>query len=399
MKNLLRLLGALALMLYSVHLLADDMNFTSLSGAAKRSGDLSRQMLVMIFGDIVNNPLHPTHTSLITVAYRAQLQNSTYAAPLGTQTSKDNQQASDAADPSSVLVGITNSWGQNIVKDVVNMNFNSKNDSSDQINPLLSMKAVGDYTLGGATSVFSAYTGAKVLTALGKGNLAGNVINTITGAGDAASSLLEAIGPVVYFLVFILLSIGFSLSIYLPFIPFIYWISAATNWIVGVLIGATAGSLWAATHLGGEEDRGSRSAYGYIFLIDVMLRPMLMVFGFLFASLVVVAVGTLLNTLFASALANVQVDSITGLISIVGVLMIYARICTTLVSSAFSLQVSMPDYVISWLGGREGASMLGGMNESIKGMFANFGSGAKTVPTAKRIVAPPGTDNHSDGIK
>ncbi|EGY28034.1 hypothetical protein Rin_00020440, partial [Candidatus Regiella insecticola 5.15] len=27
MKNLLRLLGALALMLYSVHLLADDMNF------------------------------------------------------------------------------------------------------------------------------------------------------------------------------------------------------------------------------------------------------------------------------------------------------------------------------------------------------------------------------------
>ncbi|WP_176487363.1 hypothetical protein [Candidatus Regiella insecticola] len=65
MKNLLRLLGTLALMLYSVHLLADDMNFTSLSGAAKRSGDLSRQMLVMIFGDIVNNPLHPTHTSLI----------------------------------------------------------------------------------------------------------------------------------------------------------------------------------------------------------------------------------------------------------------------------------------------------------------------------------------------
>ncbi|WP_407079491.1 hypothetical protein [Candidatus Regiella insecticola] len=130
-----------------------------------------------------------------------------------------------------------------------------------------------------------------------------------------------------------------------------------------------------------------------------MLRPMLMVFGFLFASLVVVALGTLLNTLFASALANVQVDSITGLISIVGVLMIYARICTTLVSSAFSLQVSMPDYVISWLGGREGASMLGGMNESTKGMFANFGSGAKTVPTAKRIVAPPGADNHSDGIK
>ncbi|AWK15724.1 DotA/TraY family protein [Candidatus Fukatsuia symbiotica] len=340
-----------------------------------------------------------SYNEQFTVAYRAQLQNSTYAAPLGTQTSKDNQQTSDVIDASSVLVGITSSWGQIITNSIVNLNFNSTNDSNDQVNPLLKMKAIGDYTLGGATSIFSAYTGAKVLTAWGKGNLAGNVINTITGAGEVAGSLLEAIGPVIYFVVFVLLSIGFSLSVYLPFIPFIYWISAATNWIVGVLIGATAGSLWAATHLGGEEDKGSRSAYGYVFLIDVMLRPMLMVFGFLFASLVVVAVGTLLNTLFASALANVQADSITGLVSIVGVLMIYARICTTLVSSAFSLQVSMPDYVISWLGGREGASMLGGMNESIKGMFANFGSGAKTVPTAKRIVAPPGTDNHSDGIK
>ncbi|WP_176488704.1 DotA/TraY family protein [Candidatus Regiella insecticola] len=285
-----------------------------------------------------------SYNEQLTVAYRAQLQNSTYAAPLGTQTSKDNQQASDATDASSVLVGITSSWGQATINRIVNINFGSENSSSDQVNPLLKMKAIGDYTLGGATSIFTTYTVAKGLLAWSKGKSAGNVgariINAVSGAGDIAEGVLEAIGPVVYFLVFVLLSIGFSLSIYLPFIPFIYWISAATTWIVGVLIGATAGSLWAATHLGGEEDRGSRSAYGYIFLIDVMLRPMLMVFGFLFASLVVVAVGTLLNTLFASALANVQVDSITGLISIVGVLMIYARICTTLVSSAFSRLVA-----------------------------------------------------------
>ncbi|ASV34554.1 conjugal transfer protein TraY (plasmid) [Candidatus Williamhamiltonella defendens] len=335
----------------------------------------------------------------LAVAYRAQIQNSTYTAPLGTQSSKDSQKVSDSADPTSVLIGISNSLGENIINKAVNIDFYTKNNQSNQINPLLKMKAIGDYTLGGAASIFGAYISAKLFTAWGKGNLAGNFINTITGAGEVADSLLQAIGPVVYFLVFILLSIGFSLSVYLPFIPFIYWISASTNWIVGVLIGATAGSLWAATHLGGEGDRGSRSAYGYVFLIDVMLRPMLMVFGFLFASLVVVAVGTLLNTLFASALANVQADSITGLISIVGVLMIYARICTTLVSSAFSLQVSMPDYVISWLGGREGANMLGGMNESIKGMFANFGSGTKTAPSPKKIVPQSGANNQEDGFK
>lgn len=79
--------------------------------------------------------------------------------------------------------------------------------------------------------------------------------------------------------------------------------------------------------------------------------------------------------------------------------MIYARICTTLVSSAFSLQVSMPDYVISWLGGREGASMPGGMNESIKGMFTNFGRGAQTAPSPKKLVPKTGAHDQEDGIK
>ncbi|MDE9567200.1 DotA/TraY family protein, partial [Xenorhabdus bovienii] len=91
---------------------------------------------------------------------------------------------------------------------------------------------------------------------------------------------------------------GFSLSIYLPFIPFIYWIAAFANWIVSVLVGATGGSLWSATHIGVGDEGGHRSSYGYIFLIDVMIRPMLMVFGFVFASTAIVAIGTFLHIMF-----------------------------------------------------------------------------------------------------
>ncbi|CNB82465.1 DotA/TraY family protein [Yersinia similis] len=339
----------------------------------------------------------------LAMAYRAQLQNNTYSAPLGTQKSKDTQLVSNATDSSAVLVSMTNSWGQDLINKIANINFGSNNDSSDQVNPLLKMKAIGDYTLVGAQTVFTVYTGAKALLYWSKGNNVGaigaKVVNGLSGAGDVAEGILDAISPVVYFLLFILFSIGFSLSIYLPFIPFIYWISAATNWVVGVIVGAMSGSLWSATHLGSEEDKGSRSAYGYIFLIDVMLRPMLMVFGFFFASLVIVAIGTLLNLLLASAIANVQADSITGLVSIVGILMIYARICTTLVSRAFSLQVTMPDYVISWLGGREGASMLNGMADSVKNMFAGFGSGSGRTPNAKKIVSSAGEGNNDNGVK
>jgi hypothetical protein len=38
--------------------------------------------------------------------------------------------------------------------------------------------------------------------------------------------------------------------------------------------------------------------------------------------------------------------------------MIYARLCTALVSSMFALQAYLPDYVISFLGGRDAANTL-----------------------------------------
>lgn len=44
---------------------AGDVSFDSISTAATRSGDLSRQLLVMLFGDVVNNPLQPASVSFV----------------------------------------------------------------------------------------------------------------------------------------------------------------------------------------------------------------------------------------------------------------------------------------------------------------------------------------------
>ncbi len=59
--------------------------------------------------------------------------------------------------------------------------------------------------------------------------------------------------------------------------------------------------------------------------------------------------------------------------------MICARICTATVSRVFALQVTIPDYVISLLDGREAASILGGMAESAKSIGK---VGFSTVPVS-----------------
>lgn len=323
----------------------------------------------------------------IKTALLAQRKNSLFTPPLGSANMSGSDNIDDGQSANSTLLKILdNSYGIKFANFIIHSVMDGENsNNSSQVNPLLKMKSIGDYTLGAAQSTFATFTVAKGLVDWGNGTGMGKIVNAVSGAGYLAKSVIGSIAPIVYFILFILLSVGFSLSIFLPFIPLIYWITACTSWLGSVLIGTTAGSLWAATHIGTEEDKGSRANYGYIFLIDAAIRPSLMVFGFFFASLVVVAIGTLLNILILPAMANVQADSITGLASIIGILMIYARICTTLVSSAFSLQVYLPDYVIAWLGGREAAQMMKGAVESARNMFAGFGGKASHTPGIKKM--------------
>ncbi|HCL5312649.1 TPA: DotA/TraY family protein, partial [Salmonella enterica] len=337
----------------------------------------------------------------VMTAYRAQLQNSTYTPPLGTQTtSKEKAQTQDSSDPNAVFVGIFNSPGQRLTNRIAQLQIGQGNDNSLQMNPLLKMKAIGDITLVSTETIFITFTTVSAAMKAYNEGVSGFILSVLTFKGSkVAKYIVEGISPIMYFILISLFCVGFSLSLYLPMIPFIFWIAAAANWIVSVLVGATGGSLWSATHIGTEEEKGSRSAYGYIFLIDAQIRPMLMVLGFAFASLVTIAIGTLLNMLFGPVIANVQSNSITGIVSIIGLLMVYARICTTTVSRVFALQVTMPDYVISWLGGREAANILGGMVESTKNMFAGFSHGLHRAPGIKSNDNTRVPNNGQDGIK
>lgn len=330
-------------------------------------------------------------------AYKAQLQNTTYTPTLGTKSAKQDVEDGSTTDPKSVFVGLFNSPMQQITNGIATMNIGQENSTSNQVNPLLQMKKIGDYTLDAVGGALTAYVGVQVATAWSGSNIVGRVVNGLTGWKAALSAVLQAVAPPFYFLLLIMFSVGFSLAVLLPAIPFIYWMTGFLNWIVSVLVGCAAGPMWAATHLGAEEDKGSRAAYGYIFLIDMMLRPSLMVLGFFFASVTIVAGGTVLNLLFASALANAQIDSMTGLFEALGWLLVYARICTWSATKLFSLPVSLPDYVISFLGGRDAANLLGGMVESTSNMIAGFGSGSGKTPGIN--AKERDTTGNVDGLK
>ncbi|MBA6068067.1 DotA/TraY family protein [Pseudomonas mosselii] len=332
-------------------------------------------------------------------AYRAQVQNSTYTAPLGTQTAKDDGAAATAADPNAVFVSVFRSPMQWLTSLIATAKIGTEADFSNQINPLIKMQEIGDATLGTTEIAMAAY-GASVMVASASSNSGFGTITRIfaVDGGAVAKDVLSAFSPLFHFIIFLLMGIGFSLAVFLPAVPFMFWMIGVFTWLVSVLVGCAAGPMWSATHLGAEEDKGSRSAYGYIFLIDMMLRPSLMVLGFFFAGVAAMAGGTIQNLIFASALANANADSIVGLFKMIGWLMLYARLATFGVTRIFGLQASLADYVISFLGGREGANLMGGMVDNVKGMFGAVGAGAQRAPGVRTQARNNGAGN-ADGIQ
>lgn len=331
-------------------------------------------------------------------AYRSQVQNSTYTAPLGTQTAKDDSAALNATDPDAVFVSFYRSPMQKITNTIATNEIGTNADFSHQINPLIKMQTIGDYTLAATETALAAYTLTLAAASTADNSVLGKVGGLLfVNPGAVVKDVLTELSPPFYFVMLLLFAVGFSLAVFLPAVPFLYWMVGVFNWLVSVMVGCAAGPMWSATHLGAEEDKGSRSAYGYIFLIDMMLRPSLMVLGFFFASVAVMAGGTLLNLLFGTALANANADSIIGLAKMVGWLLIYARIATFGVTRVFGLQATLADYVITFLGGAGMAGIMGGLVDDVKGMFAAAGGGSRKVPGLQKV--PNSGSPNEDGIK
>ncbi len=108
--------------------------------------------------------------------------------------------------------------------------------------------------------------------------------------------------------------------------------------------GVVSASLWAFAHLDTDgEGLGQRTQHGYVFMLNLLLTPLLMVIGLILSLLVMKVVGTLFASLFFVAMADNQADSWTGLLSIIAYIVIFCSISVMLVTNACDLIHFIPD--------------------------------------------------------
>jgi len=242
--------------------------------------------------------------------------------------------------------------------------------------PLNRMKTTGDYL-----SVLSMIGVGVVATAKG-----------FAGAVPFAGEALKVFADIFLTLMQTLTFFAMMLSAYLPLIPYIAWMGAILSWVTVVIEGVVAAPLWAFAHLDTEgEGMGARTERGYTFLLNVLLRPVLMVVGFLTMTIVMAVVGKIFFSTFSLAVSESSAGSFTGLIAFVIYVGIFLTTSVMIVNQCANLIHIVPDTVLVWITQSTSSTGAG------SGMNAHFAAAATGVTGFGAEIARNSIDKYTAG--
>lgn len=147
---------------------------------------------------------------------------------------------------------------------------------------------------------------------------------------------------------------GMMLSFYVPVLPLIRTTFAALTWIISVFEAVAMVPIAALAHLTSEgEGIAGGAKTCWILWLNVLLRPVLVVLGFVGSMLVFNTFVVYFHTNFSHGVGALRTDMniLTRLISYVAYTLIYVGAIYTAANSTFKLLDLIPSAMMRWMGG------------------------------------------------
>ncbi len=239
-------------------------------------------------------------------------------------------------------------------------------------------------------------------------------------------SMMMFVMPLILAWVGIMVSIGFVTSYYIPILPYMIFTFGAVAWFIAVIEAMVAAPIVALgiTHPEGHDAFGKGEA-AIMLLMNIFLRPAMMIIGYIAAiSLSYVGVW-LLNAGYDQAISFIQTgdysnsavvtasvsnygtsatgvaneagagtggyDSWAGIYSFFFSILLYTTMYLTIVQNAFSLISYLPHKVLSWIGGNPeslGTESARWGDENVKGKIGE--AGGKTFDAQGQVTSKVG---------
>ncbi len=270
----------------------------------------------------------------------------------GLQNANDYYTNDPVGAPASVGLAVSNASTGNKFLDAIvgsvrdglqNKVIGGLQDLTSGSNPLIKVGTFGTALMVGAEIA----TFASILVGFFL-SLAGSAASCMNPLPYAIIVLVLQIFPVILGVFTMMWSMGATLGIYVPLIPYMIFTTSAFGWIIAVIEAVVAAPLIALglTHPSGEELGKATSAL--VILANLFLRPTLMIFGFVMAGSLLNAGIAFINYGFLPALNSATTPSMFSILAVLGM---YVSLIIAIVNKSFSLVYMLPNQIMRWMGG------------------------------------------------
>lgn len=194
------------------------------------------------------------------------------------------------------------------------------------------------------------------------------------------AGFLNAISSAFSTIAMVGLTVGFLLYYVLPFMPFLYFFFAAGTWIKSIFEAMVGVPLWALAHLriDGEGLPGDAASNGYFLILEIFIRPILVLFALIVSFTIFGAMVRILHEIFGLVVDNLlgheddnlnvefgtytmTLENKRAVIDEFFFTIIYTMIVYITALSCFKLIDLIPNSILRWGGG--GAKTFGDTSE------------------------------------
>jgi conjugal transfer/type IV secretion protein DotA/TraY len=299
----------------------------------------------------------------------------------------------------------------NVFLDTVNLIFGTSGLFSMRANmeagvhPMAALVAVGSSLIESTVMNMGTFALGGIMGGIGN-QLSMTVVKNLGTAITQISTDLAMLG----------LSLGFVLYYVLPFMPFIYFFFAFAGWLKAVFEAMVGTPLWALAflRLDGEGLFGQSAMNGVFIIMEIFLRPIIVVIALISSVIIFTGLIEALNSLWDLALANIAGDRpqaptqrdlafnelygqgvalLRGKVDFVFYTAMYTIFVFLMAVNSFKMIDQVPNFFMRWLGegiaaigegelsGKAG-EILGQMHGGVNTITMQFNSGSQSIMDA-----------------
>ncbi len=260
----------------------------------------------------------------------------------------------------------------------------------DSFTSLATSRVTGGTT--GSKSGFFKGGLSKISRLLTRGGPVGMVLSLLTG-------MAAVVAPIFFAMASLIVVPGIMLFYLLPLLPFLNFFTGIITWMVSLLQAVVAIPVIAIAHLTPQgEGLPSGTARGaYTMMLQIFLRPVMMIFGLIVSVLIINTGIGLLNVMFLNIFKASMSGSQSGFFSSLMHFALYTAACWAIVNAAITAIDDFPLKAVTWIGGSQGVDRdhnFGAVAQAVAGAAAYQGFKEAGNITQGLAQAPAGALNN-----